>query len=571
MLLVAVAAGCKTRQASSKPAELGGDDKPVFAAEADKIRFDNLFFEGMKNKTLGRYDDAVDKFEQCLKITPKVADVYFQLSKCYAKMGRPLELEMLEKALKLDDDNQWYLEAQGEAQKKVRKNIEAANTYKKLTDLFPHNTTYYDEAAEQFVLAGKPADAIALMDKMEERFGISEEIIRRKEELYLYLGRPQKAIEEVKKLSDAMPGNTAYMGMLAELYSITGQYDKAAALFKQILGAEPDNGKAHFGLAHIYRQQGDSANTIKELKLAFADDEVELKEKINVILSIAGLGDADTNYRKQVFELVEILVRTHPGDVQSHAVYADLLFGDKQYEKAVREYKEALALDDNNYRVWQQYLGCYEQLADYESLEVESDKALELFPDRVMFYYFNATAAYHLKNYKKAASVAQAGIDMGIRDNAVNLGLYTIAGDAYNKTGNHMASDAAFDEALAIDPSNAYVLNNYAYYLSVREELLEKAASMAKKALELSPESPAYLDTYGWILYKSGRYEDALTYIEKANKLRPADGEILEHLGDIYYRLGRKEEAVQLWKKAKESGSESVQLDKKINEGKLSE
>lgn len=51
----------------------------------------------------------------------------------------------------------------------------------------------------------------------------------------------------------------------------------------------------------------------------------------------------------------------------------------------------------------------------------------------------------------------------------------------------------------------------------------------------------------------------------------PADGDILEHLGDIYYRLGRKEEAIKAWKKAKESGSESVQLDKKINEGKLSE
>jgi tetratricopeptide (TPR) repeat protein len=95
---------------------------------------------------------------------------------------------------------------------------------------------------------------------------------------------------------------------------------------------------------------------------------------------------------------------------------------------------------------------------------------------------------------------------------------------------------------------------------------------MASKAVSLEPESPSYLDTYGWILYKRGKLDKARDYLEKAlDKGGSNDDIILEHYGDILYKSGYTEKALSYWKKAKEAGKGTDLLDKKIADGKLYE
>ncbi len=77
-------------------------------------------------------------------------------------------------------------------------------------------------------------------------------------------------------------------------------------------------------------------------------------------------------------------------------------------------------------------------------------------------------------------------------------------------------SDKAYDKALAMEPDNAGTLNNYAYYLSVRNEQLEKAERMSKRSLELAPGAATYMDTYAWILFREEKYAEARIWIEKA-------------------------------------------------------
>lgn len=572
LLSATVLSGCgvfsKSTKSSVKTID-GGNDK--FRTEADKIYFDNLFFDATKAKLLGRYDDAIDKFKKCLKINKNVADVYYQLYQCYSATGNNKSVDMLNKSIDLSPNNTWYIEEKANLLKQNRRYVEAANAYQQLITLKPKKVEYHENAVEQLIRANKIEEAIAALDIMETQFGVSEDIIRKKEDLYLFLKKPEKAIVEVQKLLVLYPNNVTYKGLLAELYSISGNTDKAIELFNEILKIQPKNGKAHFGLSALYRQKGDSLNTIKELKLGFEDERVSLKEKINVILSMAPLGDRNINYRKQVLELAEILIKKHPNEPQAHAVYGDLLFGNEDYKEAVEQYEATLALDKNNFRVWQQTLNAYEQIGDNKKLEETSSSALELFPNKVIFYLYNSSANYRLQNYRKAVSIAQAGIDVGIGDKYINIDLYSTLGDAYYGLREYEECYIAFDAALMLNPQNPNVLNNYAYYLSEQGDRLEKALAMSKKALALQPNSPAYLDTYGWILYKSGRYTDAKEYISKALKAMPNDKELLEHLGDIEYQLGNKDAAINYWKKAKDNGNDSAQLQKKINEGKLSE
>jgi Tfp pilus assembly protein PilF len=116
---------------------------------------------------------------------------------------------------------------------------------------------------------------------------------------------------------------------------------------------------------------------------------------------------------------------------------------------------------------------------------------------------------------------------------------------------------------------NAYVLNNYAYYLSLEGNELDKAEKMAKRAVTLDPENDSFQDTYGWVLFKQKKYKEAAEWILKAVQTKgEPSAEVLEHYGDVLYNLGDTSGALDYWIKAKQKGPGSELLDKKINEKK---
>ena len=104
------------------------------------------------------------------------------------------------------------------------------------------------------------------------------------------------------------------------------------------------------------------------------------------------------------------------------------------------------------------------------------------------------------------------------------------------------------------------------------KEQLPKAALMAKHANELQPNNASFEDTYAWVLFKMGNYEQALIWIELAlTHSETQTATLMEHYGDILYFLTKKDAAVQAiekWKAAKTLGAGSEQLSEKIKEGK---
>ena len=88
---------------------------------------------------------------------------------------------------------------------------------------------------------------------------------------------------------------------------------------------------------------------------------------------------------------------------------------------------------------------------------------------------------------------------------------------------------------------------------------------MSQRTLKAEPQNATYLDTYAWILYKSGHYEEALTYIKQALAADSLPSDVLyEHAGDICYKLGDIQQAHAYWVQALALQRKAETVDEKL-------
>jgi len=435
----------------------------------------------------------------------------------------------------------------------------------------PDNIDYYQEQALNYIYGGDFKNAIKSYDILEEKMGITEEISIQKEKIYIMTGKTDKAIIEIKKLSDAYPDEPRYLEMLAELYMTAGIYDQALITYNRILKIDPENPYINISLSDYYRKKGDIEKSNQYLRAGFANPNLDIDSKVNILLAYYSVNEIYGTHKEEAFELATILVTTHPNDPKAHSIYADLLVQDKRYDEARQAFYKVLSLDSTKYLVWEQLLFVESELEDYVAMSSVSKRAINLFPDQPLPYLFSGAAEFQLKHFESAAESFEMGAKFVAGNDQMLAQFYSYLGDTYFQLKENAKSDEAYEKVLKIDPANAMVLNNYAYYLSLRNEKLEKAEQMAKKAVDLDPENGANQDTYGWVLYKLGRYEEAKTWIGKAIENREESAVVVEHYGDVLWQLGDKKEAVKYWEKALKIGQGSEFLEKKVQDKTLYE
>lgn len=533
-----------------------------------QLRFDIAFVNGNKEKILENYEEAIKYFLFCYKIDPNNAALNFVLGECYLEQKQAEQAEhYVSTAIKIDKQNTWYKELLVDIYIARKKNKEAAKLLVEIARL-KQDADYLLKAAYVYTMMKDFKSALKCLNEVEKNVGINEEIVSRKEQIYLAQNQVDKAIAEIKKLIAAFPDEPKYKGMLADLYWANGNSEAAVAIYQEILRQNPQNGFALFAMADYAKSKNQLEEWYAYLKKGMASSDVDVKSKINVLSGFIA-GNEFGNQIERTFELAKIFSDTHPTDITAFLVLGDVYAKQQKFDSARLEYRKALKIEPATYIAWQQSVFCSSQLLNNQYLLEDCEGAIEYFPNESAFYVYAAVAAAQLKQYDKAILHANAGLQVTTPDQEdIIQQLNATLADVYHYAKNYKASDSIYNELLKKDPNNAYALNNYAYFLSLRKAEIEKAETMSKKSLELDAENPSYLDTYGWILFVKGDYTNAKINIERALQLSPNSAEVVDHLGDVLYKLGDVKGAKANWEKAKTLGSENPVLDKKIKEGK---
>ncbi len=554
---------CKTKQKSTEIKQTKASVKA-----SDEVEFTRRYLEALDEKLLGNYKQAIELFLYLNNINPGNYGVNYQLGEILTITQNFDQAEdFAATAFKIDPNNYWGALLYAGILEKNLKLKEAEVIYRKLLESRPREQAFLQNLLNVLSKQKKHLEAIKILDKWENINGIAEELYIERYNLFNATGKTKEALEQLEKAALLFPENAGtYLGMIAQTYEEQGKKDKAVAFYEKVLEVEPDNPLIHLALADFYRNKGDNAKSFEYLKTAFENPKVDIDTKMKILLAYFETSQIFPSRKKEMDELFAIMEKVHPNDSKTKAFKGDLLLIERKYEEALSLFKEIVEMGNNQYIFRKTILDILYEQKKWEELIIEAEKVIELHPTVSHSYYLKGFAHSKLKQHEKAIKTWKLGYDLISYDpTAAGTFLLSIAMEC-EIIKDFECSDKHFNELIELNPNDHLSLNNYAYFLSLRKENLEKALLMSKKANELLKNSASYQDTYGWILYQLGDYNNALEWLLKAEKNGGANNAvILEHIGDTYLKLNNRPKAQSYWEKALELDPENETLKNKLN------
>jgi tetratricopeptide (TPR) repeat protein len=526
-----------------------------------------LFFAGLREKMSENYVVAATNFNKIVGLEPNNHAAYFELANADLRLDKLLEAEQhIKQAIKINAGNLWYWRLLGEVYKRTNNMPELIGVFNQLIRLDPENDAYYFDKANAQFLTNQLDAAKKTYDEIQVKFGDSRDLVNARKRLQSNGSATTES--DIVKLLEGNQADVKNYLYAAGLLLQKGNHQEALKVLTKAQQLEPNNFEVNLALADIYRSQKNDDAAFSSLKLAFQSNEMPLTEKVKIIAALFPKLNQPV-VAKNVSELSKLVAEKNPTESKALALYGDVLYQQNNLKEALAQYQAALKLNEQVYIVWEQVINIHTLLGHYDEAIKVGDEALTIYPNQASLYYYMAYALFKTGKYESAQNNLKTALQLDVDNKSLQAQIYALQGDVYINQNNFGQAKTAFEKAIVMEPDNYLIMNNYAYYLALRNDDLTKAAKYAETAALAMPNNSSIVDTYAFILFKQQKYDLAKTWIEKALQNNSSkNGVYLERYGDILFLKGEKDAALIQWQKAKEAGNGSEVLIKKINEKK---
>lgn len=565
-----LSAAFSTAQIDEFPAADGGQPRHNDKAQQEETR---LHYDAIRKLLDGNPDEAETILIRLMGLNPKNHAAAFELARIYDSRFKYQDaIVLMEMAKEAEPLNFWYNELLLNLYQKAGQAEAYLKQIRETSQRFPDKADLLERYKDALIAARKTDEAVAVMNQLIEK-GIDEE----KHTLQIFeiqVSRNKKkdAIRHMEQYLTRRPCSEKASIIFSNYLFNNKKPSDAVRVLDNLLKCDTTNEIVTLTLAEYYFKNGDSLRAHQYVKKAFSNPRVSFGNKIQYIISFYPLEKNTSTNDRKLLELIGIISRIHPEEPQARILAGDFYYISEKYNEAASEFESAIRLNAQDYSLYEKLMVSLATIEDTARLSAYSHRAIGLYPLQPLPYYFEGMVAYQAKRYEYARKMFEQGLKYSGTNEALAMQFFLFLGDLCNYLKDFSASDSYYEKLLRIDSTNYLVLNNYSYSLAERKIQLERAYRMAHQAYHADSINPSYVDTYGWVLYRMGRFSEAEVILKKAVKLaREQQGVIFEHYGDVLYRLQRKEEAIEYWRKAKEAGDHSEMLDRKIETGQLYE
>ena len=505
-----------------------------------RAKSEYAFAEAMRMDALDSAEASVALLRHALALDTNntAAAFYFGLA-AMTTQGRDMDyyrdaVAMMKRHFDAHPDDYYEAMIYGDACVAIGQPSEALAAAQALALREPNKFEVLARLARAYTLNRMPERALAVYDSIEAMHGESQQVTDRKIECHIAMGDTAGAIAEQRALLATAPQSVDYNLSMANVMFQLDRRDSAACYLDRAEALAPDDGNVFASRAMFYKALGDSAAYLDETYRALMADNLDLDDKQRLLIDAARslYVPGDTSARAAF--LFDRLIANHPHEPVFRSTYADYLVACAHYREAAEHLSYAVDMNPTDTGLWLRLMQVNMINGDYARAIETARRAVEYNDDDPEMYTYVAQAYYQMKHYKESIAAYDSAIACYEGDDVTLANLLGGKADALFQAGDTLAAFDAYDRALELQPDNAGVLNNYAYFLALSNMHLDRAEQMARQACDLQRGSDTYLDTYAWVLYKKGDISRALDVMRQAMAVatEPSD-ELNQHLAEI--------------------------------------
>ncbi|MCR4921784.1 MAG: tetratricopeptide repeat protein [Bacteroidaceae bacterium] len=556
-------------------------------AATAQTRFDYFYLEAEKYRLAEDYTTAAELYRHCLDINPDAAEATYHLGIIHVYLREDsVALALLKRATELAPDNPWYLETLAAIYLGQRDTEEVIPVLERMAAIQTRRSDILERLAAIYHTVGRTEDAIATLNRIELLEGKSAQLSVTKSEYYMEMEQAEQAHAELQALLDEFPHDMNTKIVVGNEYRKAGDMERANALYQEVQRKEPTNAYLQIALLDYYESAHDTVSFghLRDSLLYAPSTEDNLR--VMLMRDYIEKVRRDTTLRPALMHAFDVVLTQPQKNAQILILKAAYQSFVKVDEAALdTTLHRILDVEPGNQLALSELLKHYASRNDFEGMEDICRRGVNYRPEELGYPYYLALALIQQDKTREATEALEQGLRTKGDDEDAQLvsDMFSILGDLYAKESADSAYEktfAAYDSALVYRDDNASVLNNYAYYLSLRDEQLDRAEEMSYRAIKAEPNNLNYLDTYAWILFMKKDYAAARIYMDKVVRPTETDEELLadeqlsgvlfEHAGDIYIQNGQPDVALRFWRLAIQRNDENCTplLQKKIKKKK---
>ena len=523
--------------------------------------------EASRQKMIGNINEAINLYESCISANPKCDVAYYELGTVYSSMGENVKAEEnLSKAYKLNEHNYWYGIAFSELLKINGFNSKSLIVLKKIRVLNKTNSLTIDfKISELYAYDGKYNKALKVLKGIEKENGVSEMISFKKYEIYKLQKKYEEAEDVLSGLIVSAPEIAEYRILLGEFFAENGDTTQALKSYEAAFAVDTSNIFAITNLADMYSAIGDDAKAYFFLNQAFLNRNIPISSKIQTMIYLNKDREMIRKHSLFIDEMVVSLQKEYPENIDVKTVAYDFYNGLENHVKALTIIKDILKVRKDDFIIWQQALYNASMLENYDEMVLIGEEAVRYFPNKNELFLFLGMAYFQNGNFAESYKILSEAYNNIKEGDQIKDQYLLFLSEAAYKFGQKDEAYNYFEIILENNPDNDLIKNNYSYYLALDSVNLLKAKSLSYQTLIKEPHNSTYLDTYAWILYRLGDFQNARIYAEKALLINAQkDPDIIFHYAEILYACEEFFSSEKYYKIAEDRGYDAAIIAEKL-------
>ncbi|WP_445713943.1 tetratricopeptide repeat protein [Flavobacterium sp.] len=383
-------------------------------------QLENNFYEAVKQRGIENYDKAIVSLQKCIEKEPKNAAFQYELGKNYLSLRNYVDAESaFKKAVELDNKERWYWNGLYDVYYQTKDYQKSIPIVEKLIEF---DSNMKEDLVSLYMNTNQHGKALELLKEMETTSKLTRtmEFYKLKLQQSNTYAKPQnEQLEEAIRKNPKVEQN--YIDLIV-LYTSFNQEDKAFEVAKQLEKEIPNSDWAHVSLVKFHLNSNDGENASKSMFKVLGNDLVDLKIKHRVFNEFLIFAVKNPTYLKDIDKAIPYFDNDREINVAKEL--AKFFWKKDDLEKTAFYFDKGLKKNPEDVEAMELYLEVLIQKQDFQLVTRKAEDFIESFPTNVGFYLYAGMGYNQLKEYKKAKTVLENGLDFVVEFNPSESGMY---------------------------------------------------------------------------------------------------------------------------------------------------